>query len=203
MCNMREYVEAYAFRALEEFTRKEFPQALRTLSKALAMEPASDLALLLRSDVWMATHHPRRALRDLDGLLERHPGCVAGYLRRAEARLAMGHWKAAVRNCSQVLAQDARNTPALHLRAIVLVDRRRLPMALEDLDRLLGIDPENFEARIDRGFVRYMLGDLNGSRGDLIRALDLPASGGPSRRSAARLLRHLRRMQQLPLPRTG
>jgi tetratricopeptide (TPR) repeat protein len=203
MWNMQEYVEAYSFRALEEFSQKRFPQALRTLAKALSLEPSSDLALLLRGDVWMATRHPRLAIRDLDALLRRHPDCIAAYLRRAEARLSMGHWQAAVRNCSQALDRDPRNTAALQLRAIVQVDKRRLPKALNDLDRLLGIEPDNFEARIDRGYVRFMLGDFNGSRGDLSRAVEMPGAAGPSLRSATRLLKHIRRMQELDLPQTG
>src|SRR5258708_15614602 len=116
-----EYLEAYSFRAFEEISERNFPQAVRTLAKALRIDPTSDLALLLRSDVWMATHCPRQAIRDLNALLAEHPGCLAGYFRRAEARLALGHWHAAIRNCTEVLERDPRNTAALPLRAIILV----------------------------------------------------------------------------------
>src|SRR5579862_4865567 len=139
MWNMKEYVEAYVFRALEESSQKKFAQALKTLAKALALDPSSDLALLLRGDVWMATRHPRRAIRDWEALLRDHPDCLAGYFRRAEARLVMGQWHAALKDCTQVLRRDPRNIAALHLRAIVQADRRRLPGALSDLDRLLDI----------------------------------------------------------------
>jgi len=201
--SLLEYVEAYSFRAFEEFSERDFPQALRTLGKALRFDPTSDLALLLRSDVWMATHCPRQALRDLNALLAEHPDCLAGYFRRAEARLALGHWQAAIRNCTEVLQREPRNTTALHLRAIIHVDRRQDAKALVDLDRLLGVDADHVEGRIDRGYVRFLLGDLNGARGDLELALEMSGAEDQSQDSAAKLLQHIRRIQREVRRRTG
>lgn len=201
--SLLEYVEAYAVRAFEELSEKQFQQALRTVDKALAIDPCSELALMLRSDVWMATAHPRLAIRDLDSLLHEHPDCIAAYFKRAEARLAMGHWAAAVRNCTEILSREPQNTSALHLRAVVQVDKRRVTKALDDLDRLLKIDPDHPEARIDRGYVRFMLGDLNGSKGDLEAALEMRKADEPSLESAGRLLRHVLRIQKECMRRTG
>ena len=201
--SLLEYVEAYSFRAFEEFSGRNFPQALSTLAKALQIDPTSDLALLLRSDVWMATRRPRQAIRDLNALLAEHPDCLAGYFRRAEARLALGHWRAAVRDCSDVLQRDPRNTSALHLRAIIRVDRRQDARALDDLDRLLSVDADHIEGRIDRGFVRFLLGDLNGARGDLKLALEMRGAEKQSRDSAVKLLHHIRRILRDVRRRTG
>lgn len=198
-----EYLEAFVVRAFDEYSEKRYDEAARLLGEALAIDPRSEVALLLRADVWMETNHSRLAIRDLDLLLQHHRDSLPAYFRRAAIHLSLGQRRAALRNYSAILDRDAVNVAALHLRAALLVDTRQLDKALTDLDRLLRIDPDHVEGRIDRGYVRFMLGDLNGSRGDLEMALDSAHVDDASSASASRLLRHIQRLQQLPIRRSG
>lgn len=201
--NALEYVEAYVVRAFDEYTERDFDAALRSVNRALGFDPRSELALLLRSDIRMELHQSRPAIQDLNAVLRRNGGCLPARFRRAAVHLALGQHRAALRNYTAILERDPRNTSALHLRAAVLVDGRRLDAAAADLDRLLCIDPDHVEGRIDRGYVRFMRGDLNGAKGDLEQALDAANLDGGSAESAQRLLQHIRKLQRLPIRKSG
>src|SRR5436190_15994942 len=124
--NPVEYVEAYVVRAFDEYTERSFDAALRSVNQALGLDPRSEIGLLLRSDILMELQQSQPAILDLNSVLRRNGGCMPARFRRAALHLAMGRRRAALRNYTDILGRDPRNTSALHLRAAVLVDSRRL-----------------------------------------------------------------------------
>ncbi|HZE99721.1 MAG TPA: hypothetical protein VE981_22130 [Planctomycetota bacterium] len=164
MLSLVEHVEAFASRAFQQYSERDLQGALRSLGRALQIDPGCEFALMMRGHIWLETNHPRLAIRDLDVVIVHNPESISAYLRRAEARRSMGQPHAALRDCEQILLRDETNPTALHLRAGLKTDLRRFPEALEDLDRLVEFHPDHLKGRIDRGFVRFILGDLQGAR---------------------------------------
>ncbi|XP_047584525.1 sperm-associated antigen 1 isoform X2 [Lutra lutra] len=68
---------------------------------------------------------------------------VAAYNNRAQAELKLQNWNSAFRDCEKVLELEPGNLKALLRRATTYKHQNKLQEAIEDLNKVLNIEPDN------------------------------------------------------------
>ncbi|KAF6101206.1 sperm associated antigen 1 [Phyllostomus discolor] len=68
---------------------------------------------------------------------------VVAYNNRAQAELKLQNWNSAFQDCEKVLELDPGNVKALLRRATTYKHQNKLPEAVEDLSKVLDIEPDN------------------------------------------------------------
>ncbi|XP_022358086.1 sperm-associated antigen 1 [Enhydra lutris kenyoni] len=68
---------------------------------------------------------------------------VAAYNNRAQAELKLQNWNSAFRNCEKVLELEPGNLKALLRRATTYKHQNKLQEAIEDLNKVLNVEPDN------------------------------------------------------------
>ena len=80
------------------------------------------------------------------------------HLRKANANLQLNQWQYAVEEYGLVLQHESRNPAALFYRAYAYTHLRRFDLARNDLNDLLMVLPQHFEARLSLAVVLQQLG---------------------------------------------
>ncbi|MCL4879855.1 MAG: hypothetical protein KJ064_24570 [Anaerolineae bacterium] len=166
-------------RARIELQRPRLDVALNYISRALYVDPTSEVALRLRVEAFLQTaaqENNRQRRIQLYGTaviwtqeyLLFYPGKPAGYLLMAQARLGEGNIDLAEEALNRVI-EARRQLPeseqsvvleAFRLRSQIYIETARYEPALEDVEFLLGLstgdaDPELLEQRMN---LAYQLG---------------------------------------------
>ena len=111
------------------------------------------------------------ALRDFRRAAELDPRNVASRIELI-VMTAIEDPNEALRQSEEVIAIDGSDLEAQLIRACALMDLDQLDSAAEQLDRLLGHDPENAVVLKERSSVRRRRGDLEGALTDINTALE-------------------------------
>ena len=80
------------------------------------------------------------------------------HLRKAAANLQLKQWQYAIDEYAQILQKDPGNPAALFYRAYANTHLRRFELARNDLNDLLIIAPNHFEARLSLAVILQQLG---------------------------------------------
>ena len=103
------------------------------------------------------------AIADFDAAIRLEPRASATYDKRAMARLAMGDYRGAGLDYTQVISMIPRDTAAstYNTRGAVRHTYGDFDRAIEDYNQAIEINPELCVAYISRGNARYHMRDLN------------------------------------------
>ena len=95
------------------------------------------------------------AIRDLTRAISLNPKYVAAYQHRANAYLALGMYREAVADATQVLTlqPDVPLPDMLLLRARANEGDKKFNAALDDLNKAIEVKPDLVDAYIERGIV--------------------------------------------------
>lgn len=74
---------------------------------------------------------------------------------------------------TQLIAQDEGNVEARLQRAELLISMMQLEEAIEDIDFVNGLDPQNAQAYKLKGAIKMQQGDKAGAAADLRKAMEL------------------------------
>ncbi|HUP90397.1 MAG TPA: tetratricopeptide repeat protein [Longimicrobiales bacterium] len=91
------------------------------------------------------------------------PGRLNAQTGAADSAWRSGDTDRAEQLYSQVLASDSSNPVALHRYALTQAWKNKFPVSLHLFDKLIALQPDNIEARIDRARVISWQGDLTGA----------------------------------------
>lgn len=94
-------------------------------------------------------------------------------LAQAYARLQAGDLAGAEAMLTTIIAGDARNTEALHMRAVARHQRGDLAGALADLDVILDYPPDHADTRFNRGSILLQMKRREEALSDFERATEL------------------------------
>jgi tetratricopeptide (TPR) repeat protein len=108
---------------------------------ALALFPFDPLALFYRGSSLLALNELRAAVADFDAAVQLRP-TIPSIANRALIRMQLGDADGALTDYAAVLEADPNNIVALYNRAVILRARGNLVAALEDVDRLLNLQPD-------------------------------------------------------------
>lgn len=117
---------------------------------------------------------PELALRDLDWLLERNPYDARGLELRAESLARLGRFEEADKALGKALAADPTNASLFRNRAELLCLRLgRVEEGLQAFEDCFALDPDDYEARIERASVYHKQGRYAEALADLDHALSI------------------------------
>lgn len=114
---------------------RDADQATAKIDEALAIEPDSDLGLVLKGELLRLSGDPEGAIKQFSSAIEIKPNSVEASMGRAAALIDLGRDKDAQKDLDRVFQTNARQPLAFHLSAILLARRGELVAADEMLDR--------------------------------------------------------------------
>ena len=100
----------------------------------------------------------RDSLTVLNKLIDTQPWSTDLHLRKAAANLQLKQWQYAVDEYAQILQKEPHNPAALFYRAYANTHLRHFDLAKNDLNDLLIVVPNHFEARLSLAIVLQQLG---------------------------------------------
>ena len=153
--------------------RGDRAQALETHTRALALDPTCERALLGRALVHQMLGRPEAAREDAQRAARAHPLSAVAWCQLGMIEAAAGDAEAALSNYERALGLDPDLPMALSQRAEVRMSQGDLQGALADLDRAVELAPDDDLHLSARGQARTRAGDLRGARQDLDRAVEL------------------------------
>jgi len=121
--------------------------AVGAYSKALQFAPGLRAARLNRGITQALAERPREALSDFEELLARNPGDLEARLNAGLARQTLGEPDAAEADYRAVLQHAPDHPLAWTYLGILLNERLRNAEAIDALERAIGLDPDEIDAR--------------------------------------------------------
>lgn len=149
---------------------------------------------LLISHYVMAQSHNnwRDSLNVLNKQIATQPWSADLHLRKAAVNLELKQWQYAIDEYSQVLQKEPRNLAALFYRAYANTHLRRFDLAYNDLNDLLGVVPNHFEARLSLAIVMQQIGKKKESLDQLNQLIQQHADSAVAYAARANLERSLK-----------
>jgi tetratricopeptide (TPR) repeat protein len=109
----------------------------------------------------------------LNTALKLYPNNLGYMLNRASVHAERGGYKAALSDLNVVLAKEPAQIEALIFRATVLRFLDRLSEAETEIFSALELDKNNPDGLLERGIIRRLKGDKNGSRRDWLKVIEI------------------------------
>ena len=114
------------------------------------------------------------------------------HLRKAAANLQLKQWQYAIDEYAQVLQKDPRNPAALFYRAYANTHLRRFDLARNDLNDLLIIAPNHFEARLSLAVILQQIGKKQEALDQLNQTIQQHADSAVAYAARANIERQLK-----------
>lgn len=140
---------------------KRYYEALYRFDRALRVEPDNLVVLGNRATILGELGHPEEALDVFLRLIELNPEEAVYHSNVANTLDRLRRPDEALHFINKAIQLSPRDK--FHYdRGIILYNLGRDKEAIEELDRMLGIDPDHFDARYNRGLARLRTGDFGG-----------------------------------------
>jgi tetratricopeptide (TPR) repeat protein len=170
--------ESFYQRGMAKWQYHHTPDAVTDLDQAMKLNPDDDRYLMKRALVRLNTNDPTGAHADLSTLLTRHPKGTELWV--IGIYMAAKHYEEAIHQLDQWIDNNPKSddlADQLNSRcwARALLGKG-LELALDDCNRSLALDPNNWATLDSRGLVRLRLADNAGSMEDYKSALRRTAS---------------------------
>jgi tetratricopeptide (TPR) repeat protein len=173
---------------------REAAKSFDALAQAMARAPASLRAGALdqAGQAWLMAGDPVRAYADCGAAAALRPGDPELLIDEAETAAAASYYHKAIEALDQVLTADPKRLDALIYRAAAYRALHRPAPALADIEKALAEAPNSLPARLERGNIRLLAGDIAGARRDwtwVARRAPKSAAGRAASANLARLAR--------------
>jgi len=176
--------------AAELFTQLgAFDEALAAIDIVLADAPDDLDASMLRAQALIFTGQLDLAAPLVDHLSTAAPDDPRSHLMRGKLAFEAGNFPAAVAALSQSDQLEPGQLPVLADLGVALANDDQLAEALDVLDRVVGLSPDDPWARQTRGRIRLITGDDEAAEADLRASLDLDPGQAEARTVLGELLR--------------
>ena len=183
---------AWQCRAVALFGLGRYGEAARSfdaLAQAMARAPATLRAGALdqAGQAWLMAGDPIRAYADSGAAAALRPGDPELLIDEAETAAAASYYHKAIEALDQVLQQNPKRLDALIYRAAAYRALHRPAPALADIQKALAEAPNSVPARLERGNIRLLAGDIAGARSDWTRVARLAPKSAAGRAARANL----------------
>ncbi|MEY4927813.1 MAG: hypothetical protein RI894_2249 [Bacteroidota bacterium] len=143
------------------------------------------MGYIARGVAYMRVAYFKKALADFNAAHELQIERSEPLLCCAQANLALRNYDEAVRNCTQALRINNLEDRAYQLRAQAYLENGNTIDAIEDFDRTLKLHPTAAGFN-DRGFAKFLLGQIESAIADFDQALKLDKEFLPAYRNRAK-----------------
>lgn len=147
-------------------------QRLEALAAGLPPDhvPSPGDVMAQAANVWLLGSRPKLALQAIEIALQYDPDKATYLIDRGRIRAELGNHAAALGDLNRALALDPEDDDAAAFQASALRHLGRPKEALAAIERALDLNPKNPSARLERGILRYEMGDRRGARADWLYA---------------------------------
>jgi tetratricopeptide (TPR) repeat protein len=121
--------------------RRQFPQAIRAYSEAIAADPKDDSAFLGRAIALGASGNLQAALRDYEQATRINPALTVAYVGQAAILIQLNRPEEAIEACNRAIALDGKNARAYFNRAVAREARKDAAGAAQDFRKAAELDP--------------------------------------------------------------
>ncbi|MBP3640159.1 MAG: tetratricopeptide repeat protein [Muribaculaceae bacterium] len=150
--------------ALMEFSHKDYPSTIASLSNAVAQVPDNGMYRYLRASIEKEHAHYLDAINDYQYILDNNLDNYRGiYGSIAECQFALGRLDDALNNVEYALTTVSGNGPYHLLRARILRHKGQLPQALKAAADALAAMPENGDALAEMALIYAEQGNFDES----------------------------------------
>lgn len=166
-------VDAYVSMAALLLTVDKYAEAKDIANKALALEPANSMALLLLGKSEFRLGNELDAIVCLTKSIESKHDNIDALLERANVLNAMSQISEAMQDVEDVLSIDGENESAMLLKADLLIKKGDNEAAEKTYDTLLDINPFDVEAYLGKAKLEMSINEPLKAKTTLDTALDL------------------------------
>ncbi len=160
-------------------------ERLEALAAGLATDhfPSPGDVLAQAANVWLLGDRPELALQAIELALQFDPDKASYLVDRGRIRAELGDHAAALSDLNRALALDSTDDDAAAFQASALRHLGRLEEAMAAVEYALDLNPGNPSARLERGILRFQMGDTAGAQADWLHTA-AEHSGTPAADSA-------------------
>ena len=170
--------EAYYLAAKAEYELRNDLQAIVLSTKALALNEGFIPAYQFRAEVLWKMRQAKEALEDLDRILASNPEEEEALLLKGTIEVAQGNAGEAYACIDKVMEVNPFNEKAYLLKGGMLCEEKAFGKAIEVYTEALELMPGHAVFYQERGRVRLLAGDKDGSVEDMKKVIELnPESG--------------------------
>ncbi len=156
-------------------SQKDPVGAIAHLTKALSLKEDDTDALLARGEILLEMKQLNEAKKDIDTILEADPEHEAAMLLRGNWHEAADAPEAAETDYRQLIALNPFNESAYTVLSRMFTEKKQIQKAIEILDEAIEFNPDSATLYHQRGELRLLNGDKEGSVEDSRKALELNA----------------------------
>lgn len=138
------------------------------------------------------TQRWRDSLTVLNKLIDTQPWSTDVHLRKAAANLQLKQWQYAVDEYALILQREPHNPAALFYRAYANTHLRHFDLAKNDLNDLLIVVPNHFEARLSLAIVLQQLGRKQEALDQLNQTIQMHADSAVAYAARANVERQMK-----------
>ncbi|MDA1101758.1 MAG: tetratricopeptide repeat protein [Proteobacteria bacterium] len=146
-------------------------QRLEALAAGLPADhfPSPGDVMAQAANVWLLGDRPNMALQAIELALQYDPDKASYLVDRGRIRAELGDHASALKDLDRALALDDKDDDAAAFRATALRHLGRLDEAMAAIERAVALNPHNPSARLERGILRYQMGDPAGAQADWLQ----------------------------------
>jgi len=191
--------------AMALYGMKQYAEAARTFDKLARSMTDEGLAEQARiydqaGQAWLVAEQPRAAKSSFDAALRLTPNDPDLLIDRAEALAAAKEYWSAIDDLNRASDIAPKKAEIYVYRAAAYRALDALPLARQDIDYNLKLEPDNPVGLLERGNIRRLQGDVAGARGDWVSVTKV-APGSSSAAAAERNLARLGKVREQQIPR--
>ena len=137
----------------------QFEEALAAIDRAIAIDGAKPSYCCLRADVLLKLDQFEEAIREAQAVLDMESDHWHSFIQMIDAAVAMDRLQDAEAHAKELVRLAPAEPAALFTASKFYRSQDRLDQALELVDKALGIDADDHEARNLRGFILFDMED--------------------------------------------
>ncbi len=160
-------------RGVEQLKDENPSGAVKTLTRAVRLNPNSAEAFNQRGNAYYDLGSPQQAVNDFNQAIQLSPDYKNAYFNRGWARYDLKDYSGAVQDYTRVIELDPTDLDAYYQRGVVYHEQDNFKAAIADYTRVIELDSDQALAYRSRGTARIKAGDLQGGLADYTQAIRL------------------------------
>ena len=145
--------------ALEAFKKKDFEKALDLFSSVVETGEESAEIYIIIGLCYLHTGNTEKAEENILKAIKLNPKLAQIYVNLAEHYYKKKDYETGIQLLSQGVYELPQEMVLAHFLARIYMEAARLDLAIDELEKILEHQPENYDAYYDMGKVHFELGN--------------------------------------------
>jgi tetratricopeptide (TPR) repeat protein len=150
-----------------------YEAAIEDFSKAIQLNPNSDIAYLLRGDAKFKLDQYEAAIEDFSKAIQLDPDNASAYNYRGTAKFHLNQYEAAIEDYSMSIQLDPDDINAYFNQGTAKFSLHQYEAAIEDFSTAIQFNPDNASVYFSRGVVKFKMHQYEAVIEDLSTAIQL------------------------------